>query len=143
MLEEMKMKVSAATANREALARELETADPSRRADIEQQLVSARDAEGQTGRDLARVMEEQNGFAAAVAASATVPETETTTPATEQPGSGERKPPETVRTYVREQQARLGGLGSLNDREIEVHTHPDIIEARQANARTAQIRALH
>lgn len=139
MLEEMQMKVSAATANREALARELETADPSRRAELEQQLVSAREAESQTARDLSRALEEQNGFAAAVAASATVPEA--TTPATEQPAPGDRNPPETVRTFVREQQSRLGGLGSLNDREFEVHTHPDIIEARQATARQAQIRA--
>ncbi len=145
MLDDLQMKASSATTNREALTRELETADPSRRAELEQQLVSARDVEGQTGRDLARAMEEQNGFAAAVAASATTPENretpETTTQTTEQPSPGDRKPPETVRTYVREQQARLGGLGSLNDRVIEVHTHPDIIEARQANARTAQIRA--
>ncbi len=139
MLDDLQMKTSSATANREALTRELETADPSRRAELEQQLVSAREVEHQTGRDLAKALEEQNGFAAAVEASATTPET--TIPAAEQPAPGDRQPPETVRTYVREQQARLGGLGSLNDRVIEVHTHPDIIEARQANARTAQIRA--
>lgn len=139
MLDDIQMKASTATTNREALMRELETAAPSRRAELEQQLVSAREVESQTGRDLARAMEEQNGFAAAVEASATTPET--TTQATEQPAPGDRKPPETVRTFVREQQARVGGLGSLNDRVIEVHTHPDIIEARQANARTAQIRA--
>ena len=139
MLDDLQMKASAATATKEALARELETADPSRRAELEQQLVSAREVESQAGRDLAKALEEQNGFAAAVAASATVPEA--TTPAAEQPAPGDRKPPETVRTFVREQQSRLGGLGSLNDRVIEVHTHPDIIEARQATARAAQISA--
>jgi len=139
MLDDLQMKASTATANREALTRELEAADPSRRVELEQHLVSARDVEGQTGRDLAQAKEEENGFAAAVAASATTPET--TTQTTEQPAPGDRKPPETVRTFVREQRARIGGLGSINDRVIEVHTHPDIIEARQANARTAQIRA--
>lgn len=45
---------------------------------------------------------------------------------------------ETVRTYVVNQGSRIGPL-ARSDRIIEVHTHPDIVEARQANARQAAI----
>lgn len=45
------------------------------------------------------------------------------------------KEPSTVRTYVTEHGHRIGGMAGRGERITEVHTHPDIVEARQATAR--------
>lgn len=133
MKEEVSNRYTNATATREALERERESADPERREAIDAQLIAAREGEGAARRQL----DEIAGFSGA-------PEIQPTAeiqPAQE-PQAQQKQEPQTV--YQKEYssgQRVTGALGALMaDRVVETHVHPDIVEARMANARTEQIR---
>ncbi|MGF6276248.1 hypothetical protein ABIB38_004659 [Massilia sp. UYP11] len=133
MKEEVTNRYANATASREALERERESADPDRRAAIDAQLVTTRDTEHAARREL----DELNGFSG-------VPAVE---PAAEIQQAQEQQAqqaqaPETVRQKEYTSGNRFtGALGALkSERMVETHTHIDIVEARIANARTEQVR---
>lgn len=121
-----------AMAKREALERERETADPDRRAAIDMQIVSARDQEHAARMQL----DEANGFSG-------VPQIEQTQAQhTQEQQATQKQEPQTVSQKEYRSGARFpGALGYFQaERMTETHLHPDIAEAKLANARTQQIR---
>lgn len=133
MQEGLSSRYADATAKREALERERETADPDRRAAIDAQLVSARDQE-----QAARMqLDEVNGFSG-------VPQSEPTREqqqAKEQQAEHKQEPQNVYQKEYKSGARFPGALGYFNaERMTETHLHPDIAEAKLANARTEQIR---
>lgn len=122
-----------AAAERAALEREREGADPERRNAIDAQLVSVRDVEQTTRRQ----MDEQNGFSGAPQVAVTPEQLQAQAEQAQQP----QEPRTVYQKEVSSGERITGALGAAQaDRIIETHVHPDIAEARLANARTAQVR---
>jgi hypothetical protein len=133
MNEELSSRHINATAERAALERERESTDPEHRSTIDAQLVNVRDVEQTTRRQL----DEQNGFSGTPQAAVTPEQLQAQVEQAQQPQG-----PRTIyQKEVSSGERITGALGAAQaDRIIETHVHPDIAEARLANARTAQVR---
>lgn len=133
MNDELNSRYLDATAQRAALELERESATPERRAAIETQLVSVRDVEQTTRRQL----EAQNGFSGAPQAAISAEQQQAQAEQAQQ-----LQEPRTVYQKEYTSGERItGALGAaMSERVVETHVHPDIAEARLANARTAQVR---
>lgn len=159
MLDDIKMRFTSASTQREALERERETADPTRLAALDAELHQVREAEATARRELADAgvpvdqqatidsvaaaveAAEANGFAAPTDAGGTIagPDDEAARKAAEQAQEAPAGP-SNVQTHVVNRGHRIGGMAARGDRIIDVVTHPDIVEARLANARTEAVR---
>jgi hypothetical protein len=149
-IDELRASAADAQGKQAALERALTEAAPEQRAALEQQLrLATEDAH----RAAHQVQQRENELHAHIKqpvevagfGSADLTKEEArgdTAPAPVEP----RKEPEavrdleTVQTFEVVQGARLGAL-TRETKIVEVHTHPDIVEARQANAREAAVRA--
>lgn len=133
MEEGMSSRYADAMVKREALERERETAGPDRRAAIDMQLVAARDQE-QTAR---MQMDEANGFSGVLQIEPTQEQQRTQ----EQHAEQKQEPQTVYQKEYRSGERFPGALGYFQaERVTETHLHPDIAEAKLANARTQQIR---
>lgn len=127
-------RLRSATAQREALERERDSADPDRRAEIEAQLINLRDMESMTRQQI----EGLNGFTGVPTYADQAPELQ----AAKEKQQEQKQEPQTVFQKEVHSGPRFPGAAGYfgAERIVETHVHPDIIEARQANAQTQQVR---
>ncbi|WP_334021990.1 hypothetical protein [Burkholderia orbicola] len=135
MLDDLQARVTSARQQVEALERERDGASPDRVAAIDAELRRARAEEQEARYDVGDELTRENiitGAAESVAA-AQAAEVEQQ----DSPHSNASADPTTVRHREVYQGARLRVWAGVPNKTIEHHSHPDIVEARIANAKAA------
>ncbi|WP_176000828.1 hypothetical protein [Burkholderia vietnamiensis] len=136
MLDDLQARATNARQQVEALERERDDASPERIAAIDAELRRARAAEQEARYDFDSELERENSITGAAAASAAIDAAEVERQQQSARNDAPAAPDNVTRKYVY-QGARVRVWAGVPNKVIDHHSHPDIVEARIANAKSA------